>query len=121
MWPTYGESEQTKPLNSLILFKCSIEISNLLSSMGVYQGDRSPSLIISRESPKGNGSTEHVEVTLQGGATRDFMRHSGTDRVTIAENGATNFERVAGVGNRTGAEVAYQEIMKPYLDAKKGK
>lgn len=90
-------------------------------SMGVYQGDRSPSLIISREAPKGNGITEHLEVTLQGGSTKEFMRHSGTDRVTITENGPTSFDKVAGVGNKTGAEVAYQEIMKPYLDAKKGK
>lgn len=92
-------------------------------SMGVYQGDRSPSLIVSREypHPTEKGATMHAELTLQGGTDREMMKYSGTDKVTIRENGNTSFDKFRDSNGKTAAENAYATVMKPYLDAQKGK
>ncbi len=92
-------------------------------SMGVYQGDRSPSLIVSREypHPTEKGATMHAELTLQGGTDRQMMKYSGTDKVTIRENGNTSFDKFKEGGGKTAAENAYATVMKPYLDAQKGR
>ncbi|CAN5204333.1 hypothetical protein BH11CYA1_BH11CYA1_48210 [soil metagenome] len=91
-------------------------------AMGVYSGDRSPSLIISREHKVDANTTEHLEVTLQGGTSKDYIKHSGAERVMIRDYGGpdappTEYQRtaIASTGNKTSAETAYQEIMKPYL------
>jgi hypothetical protein len=98
-------------------------------STGVFSGDKSPSLIISRESSKGANITEHLEVTLQGSPNlkADF-KDSDAQRVMIRDfkspEGTTtdhDIQRVRGTGDKSGAEVAYAQIMKPYTDAQRKK
>lgn len=93
-------------------------------STGVFSGDKSPSLIISRENTNGNVTT-HTEVTLQGSPNlkADF-KDSDAQKVLIRDfktpDGTStdhDIQRVRGTGDKTGAEVAYSQIMKPYFDA----
>ena len=93
-------------------------------TMGVVSGDRSPSLIISREHPIDKNTTEHLEVTLQGGTNKDYIKHSGADRVMIRDYSgpdgpSSDYQRspVTPKGNKTAAETAYAEIMQPYQAA----
>jgi hypothetical protein len=95
--------------------------------MGVYSGDRSPSLIISRERQVDKNTTEHLELTLQGGTMKDFIKHSAAERVLIRDYGGPGVESeyirqpVASAGGKTAAESAYQEIMLPYRAAHRQK
>jgi hypothetical protein len=97
-------------------------------SMGVYSGDRSPSLIISREHKVDKNTTEHVELTLQGGTMKDFIKHSAAERMLIRDYGGPGAppseyirQPLEGVGGKTAAETAYQEIMLPYRAAQRQK
>jgi hypothetical protein len=97
-------------------------------SMGVYSGDRSPSLIISREHKIDQLNTEHLELTLQGGTMKDFIKHSAAERVIIRDIGGPGSppseyirQPIVGVGGKTAAETAYQEIMLPYRAAHRQK
>ncbi len=97
-------------------------------SMGVYSGDRSPSLIISREHKIDKNTTEHVELTLQGGTMKDFIKHSAAERVKITDYGGpgspqSDYERrpIEAAAGKTAAETAYQEIMLPYRAAHRQK
>ncbi|MFA6209979.1 MAG: hypothetical protein WC714_11195 [Candidatus Obscuribacterales bacterium] len=95
--------------------------------MGVYSGDRSPSLIISREHKVDKNTTEHLELTLQGGTMKDFIKHSAAERVLIRDYGGPGVESeyirqpVASAGGKTAAESAYQEIMLPFRAANRQK
>lgn len=96
-------------------------------SMGIFNGDRSPSLIISRERPLDQSRTEHLELTLQGGTPKDYIKSSTAERLIIRDLGDHGLPSemiknpVEVVGGKTPAETAYQEIMLPYRAAHRQK
>ena len=97
-------------------------------SMGIFNGDRSPSLIISRETQIDQLSTQHLELTLQGGTMKEQIRHSNAERKIIRDYGGPGSapsiydgQPVGGRAGETSAETAYREIMQPYRAANKQK
>jgi hypothetical protein len=96
-------------------------------SMGIFHGDRSPSLIISRERPLDQSRTEHLELTLQGGTPKEFIKNSTAERRIIRDSGEHGLpsehtvSRVEAAAGKTPAETAYMEIMLPYRAAQRKK
>jgi hypothetical protein len=96
-------------------------------SMGVFSGDRSPSLIISRERPLDQSRTEHLELTLQGGTPKEDIKNSTAERRIIRDSGEHGLpsehtvSRVEAAAGKTPAETAYMEIMLPYRAAHRKK
>ncbi len=96
-------------------------------SMGIFHGDRSPSLIISRERPLDQSRTEHLELTLQGGTPKEYLKNSTAERRIIRDSGEHGLpsehtvSRVEASAGKTPAETAYLEIMLPYRGAQRKK
>ena len=94
-------------------------------SMGIFHGDRSPSLIISRERPLDQSRTEHLELTLQGGTPKEHIKNSTAERRIIRDSGEHGLpsehtvSRVEAAAGKTPAETAYLEIMLPYRGAQR--